>query len=224
MPNDIALPAKTDSDAVHEIRTEEELRALIGHASGLAAQKSLTRLDRHCRDFIARSPFLCIGTMSGDGRADVSPRGDPAGFVQVLDDHTIAIPDRPGNKRLDTMSNILANPSVGLIFMIPGFEDTLRLNGRASLTRDPAVLDAATIKNKRPEIAIRVVVEEVFLHCAKALKRSRLWDEDAKVDRAVMPSLARIILDQTSEGETVDEETAKSADERLEESYRSHLY
>lgn len=216
MPNDIA----TD----YEIRTEAELRDLIGHPSGLAAKKSLTRLDRYCREFIALSPFLCIGTMSGDGRADVSPRGDPAGFVQVLDDNTIAIPDRPGNHRLDTMSNILANPSVGLIFMIPGFEDTLRINGRATLTRDPDILDRATIKNKRPEIAIRVAVEEAFLHCAKALKRSRLWEEDAKVDRSVMPSLARIILNQTSENGAIDEDTAKSADERLEESYRNHLY
>ncbi|MDW3206430.1 MAG: pyridoxamine 5'-phosphate oxidase family protein [Alphaproteobacteria bacterium] len=216
MPNDIA----TD----YEIRTEAELRHLIGHPSGLAAKKSLTRLDRYCREFIALSPFLCIGTMSGDGRADVSPRGDPAGFVQVLDDNTIAIPDRPGNHRLDTMSNILANPSVGLIFMIPGFEDTLRINGRATLTRDPDILERATIKNKRPEIAIRVAVEEAFLHCAKALKRSRLWEEDAKVDRSVMPSLARIILNQTSEDGPIDEDTAKSADERLEASYRNHLY
>lgn len=216
MPNDIA----TD----YEIRTEAELRDLIGHPSGLAAKKSLTRLDRYCREFIALSPFLCIGTMSGDGRADVSPRGDPAGFVQVLDDNTIAIPDRPGNHRLDTMSNILANPSVGLIFMIPGFEDTLRINGRATLTCDPDTLDRATIKNKRPEIAIRVAVEEAFLHCAKALKRSRLWEEDAKVDRSVMPSLARIILNQTSEDGPIDEDIAKSADERLEASYRNHLY
>ncbi len=224
MPNDIAPASETDTGTDYDIRTEEALRDLIGHPSGLAAKKSLPKLDKYCRDFIALSPFLCIGTMSGDGRADVSPRGDPAGFVQVLDDNTIAIPDRPGNHRLDTMSNILANPSVGLIFMIPGFEDTLRINGRATLTRDPAILDRAVIKNKRPEIAIRIQVEEAFLHCAKALKRSRLWEADAQVDRSVMPSLARIILNQTSEGEAIDEATVKTADERLEESYRKHLY
>src|SRR5690606_33608201 len=130
------------------IRDEATLREMIGRAEGLAAKKSLRRLDRYCRRFIGLSPFLVIGTQSADGRADVSPRGDPAGFVQVLDDQRIAIPERPGNKRLDTLTNILENPAVGLLFMIPGFEETLRINGRATLSRDPHLLERMTIHNR----------------------------------------------------------------------------
>src|SRR5262245_21025772 len=139
-----------DSGKTQTIAGEPDLRQMFGHASGLAVQKSLTRLDRHCRDFIARSPFLCIGTMSASGRADESPRGDPPGFVQVIDDTTLMIPDRPGNNRLDTMTNIIENPSVGLLFFIPGFEDTLRVNGKATIVREPALLARAAVNGKQP--------------------------------------------------------------------------
>jgi predicted pyridoxine 5'-phosphate oxidase superfamily flavin-nucleotide-binding protein len=121
----------------HRIASAADLRRLYGYADGLAAVKSLPKLDRYARDYIARSPFLCIATGGSGGRADVSPRGDKPGFVQVLDDRSVAIPDRPGNNRLDTMENIVVNPNVGLIFMIPGFEDTLRINGKAIITTDP---------------------------------------------------------------------------------------
>ena len=207
----------------HRIGGIAELRALFGHAEGLALRKAIPKLDRHARDYIARAPFLCIATASADGRADVSPRGDRPGFVQVLDDHHLAIPDRPGNNRLDTMANILENPNVGLIFMIPGFEDTLRVNGRAEITTDPEIRARATIDGKTPKVAIRVRIDEAFLHCAKAFKRSRLWQPEARVDRKVMPTLARMILEQTAESAPKEEEVV-ACDLDIEENYRTELY
>jgi PPOX class probable FMN-dependent enzyme len=210
---------------LHQIATVEDLRRLFGHAGGLAAKKSLPVLDRHARDYIALSPFLCIATSGHRGRADVSPRGDQPGFVQVLDDRTIAIPDRPGNNRLDTMENIVINPSIGLIFMIPGFEDTLRINGKATITADPAILERATVDRKQPKVAIRVAVEEAFFHCAKAFRRSRLWQLDAQVDRKVMPTLARIILEQTAAAEAPPrEDEVVACDIAIEEDYKTQLY
>ena len=212
-------------NAACRVDGEEGLRGLFGAPMDLAVRKSLTALDRHCRDFIARSPFLCIGTSSRSGRADVSPRGDPPGFVQVLDDRTLVIPDRPGNNRLDTMSNIVENPAVGLLFFIPGFDDTLRINGRATIVRDEAVLARAEVGGKRPKVAIRVEVDEAFLHCAKALKRSRLWDPGSKVDRRTMPSLGRMILEQTAPaGAKPAEAAVAEADTLVEENYRTELY
>src|SRR5215475_15188311 len=208
-----------------DCRVDDEggLRELFGAPMDLAVRKSLTALDRHCRDFIARSPFLCIGTSSKGGRADVSPRGDPPGFVQVLDDRTLIIPDRPGNNRLDTMSNILENPAVGLLFFIPGFDETLRVNGKASIVHDEAVLAKAEVNGKRPVVAIRVDVEEAFLHCAKALKRSRLWDPASRVDRRVMPTLGRMILEQTAPaGSKPAEAAVADADTLVENDYRSN--
>jgi hypothetical protein len=213
-----------DNAPDYTLRSEAELRQIFGHAEGLAVSKSLGRLDRHCRDFIARSPFLVIGTMSADGRADVSPRGDPPGFVQVIDDTTLVIPDRPGNNRLDTMSNIMANPSVGLIFLIPGFDDTLRVNGKATIVRDPELLARAVVNGRAPQVAIRLAVEEAFLHCAKAFKRSRLWDPAARVERKVMPSLGRMILEQTSGDGRTDDRTAQTTDAWIEEDYKKGLY
>ena len=205
------------------IADEQELRSLFPATHDLAAKKSLPRLDRHAIDFIARSPFICIGTQAADGRADVSPRGDPRGFVKVLDDKTLLIPDRPGNNRLDTQSNILANPSVGLIFMVPGFDDTLRINGRAEITRDPDLLALLAVKDRLPLTAIAVHVEEVFLHCAKAFRRSKLWDPASRQDRSEMPSLVKIILDQI-DAVPEDPEEMKTLDEGLEESYRKSMY
>lgn len=207
----------------HQIATADALRLLYGHAEGLAAKKSLPTIDRHARDYIKLAPFLCIATAGANGRADVSPRGDQPGFVQVLDDRTLAIPDRPGNNRLDTMENILVNPNVGLIFLIPGFEDTLRINGKATITADPAILTRATVDRKQPKVAIRVAVEEAFFHCAKAFRRSRLWQPEAIVDRKAMPTLARIILEQTSTT-PVREEVVAEKDRDLEEDYRTQLF
>lgn len=201
----------------------EELRSLFPATHALALDKCQDRLDRHATDFLARSPFLCIGTQSPDGSADVSPRGDPCGFVKVLDDRTLLIPDRPGNNRLDTQTNILANPAVGLLFMIPGFDETMRVNGTARITRDPDLLALLAVKDRTPVVAIVVSVREVFLHCAKAFRRSKLWDPAERQDRGAMPSLLNIILDQTSRA-PADADEMRKLDAGLEEEYRKTMY
>lgn len=201
----------------------EELRALFPPTHSVALAKSQDRLDRHARDFLARSPFLCIGTQSPDGTADVSPRGDPRGFVKVLDDRTLLVPDRPGNNRLDTQTNILTNPSVGLLFMVPGYDDTLRVNGKARITRDPELLEGLAVNGRTPKVAIVVAVEEVFLHCAKAFRRSKLWDPDQFQDRSEMPSLSKMILDQTS-GAPDDPGEMERIEADLEVEYRKTMY
>jgi hypothetical protein len=206
-----------------DITAEAALRQMYPPTHTLAALKSLATLDRHAQDFIRRSPFLTIGTQSSDGRADVSPRGDPAGFVRVLDDRTLAIPDRPGNNRLDTLSNILTNPQVGLLFLVPGFDDTLRINGTARLSTDPKLLQSMAVNDRLPVLAIVVTVTEAFLHCAKAFRRSRLWDPEARQDRKEMPTLLKMILDQTT-GAPSDPVEMNKIDEGLEADYRSSMY
>ena len=205
------------------IGDEHTLRGLFPATHTLAALKSLSKLDRHARDFIQRSPFLCIGTQNLDGKADVSPRGDPTGFVHILDDETLAIPDRPGNNRLDSLVNILANPSVGLLFIIPGFDDTLRVNGLASLVTDPEILESMAVNGRVPSLAIIVKVQETFLHCAKAFRRSHLWSPEHFQDRSEMPSLMKILLDQTVGAPSNNSEMRKM-DEGLEADYRGSMY
>ncbi|HEV8144307.1 MAG TPA: pyridoxamine 5'-phosphate oxidase family protein, partial [Methylomirabilota bacterium] len=167
-----------------------ELRALVGEPSELARKKQLDHLDAHCRAFIAHAPFLLLGTADATGRCDVSPKGDAPGFVQVLDDHHLVIPDRPGNKRIDGMRNILENPHVGVIFLVPNKEETLRVNGRAAITRDPELLARMEVGGKRPLLAIGVEVEEVFMHCAKAFKRGSLWQPEKWPDITTMATAA----------------------------------
>ena len=205
------------------IASEHDLRARFGDVHPLAIAKTRPGLDVYSRQFIAMSPFLVISTADGAGKADLSPRGDPPGFVHVVDDHTILIPDRPGNNRLDTMANIVANPNVGCLFFIPGFEDTLRLNGKARITGDAAMLRHCAVNGKTPKVGILIAVEEVFLHCAKALKRSKLWQPDYRQDRAQLPSIARIIMAQTCET-GVDEAEAAEADKDVEGDYKTGLY
>ncbi|MCG7509166.1 pyridoxamine 5'-phosphate oxidase family protein [Mesorhizobium retamae] len=205
------------------VTNEEALRALFEATHDLAIQKHQTALGRHAQEFIRRSPFLCIGTQDRNGKADVSPRGDPRGFVRILDERTLAIPDRPGNNRLDSLVNILANPSVGLMFVIPGFDDTLRVNGHATLTTDPDLLDSMSVNGRTPKIAIVVEVKGVFMHCAKAFRRSRLWDPEHFQDRAEMPSLIKIILDETT-GAPLAEEEMRKRDDDLEKDYQATLY
>jgi uncharacterized protein len=217
------MTTQTHLNSEFLVATVSQLQALFPPTHALAIAKSLNRLDPHAREFIARSPFLCIGTQSADGRADVSPRGDPAGFVRVLDDQTLLIPDRPGNNRLDTQSNILANPAVGLLFMVPGFDDTLRINGTAQITRDPGLLALLAVNDRLPVTAIVVTIQEVFLHCAKAFRRSKLWDPDARQDRSEMPSLVKIILDQTNAA-PADAGVQAKLDADLEEDYRGSMY
>jgi PPOX class probable FMN-dependent enzyme len=190
------------------IATEAELRARFATPGRLAVLKQLDRLDHNCRRFIGLSPFLCLATSRPDSLADNSPRGDAPGFVQVLDERTLLIPDRPGNNRLDSMTNIIHTPNVGLLFFIPGVTETLRVNGHARLVTSPDLLARFEVRGRAPRVAILVQVAEAFLHCSKALIRSRLWRDDARVDRKVLPSLGRMIADiadPASRPETVAE-------------------
>src|SRR5207248_6499030 len=177
------------------VTDEKDLRALLGTPSEVALKKQIAALDGHCRALIAHAPFMLLATAGADGRCDVSPKGDPPGFARVLDDTHLVIPDRPGNKRLDGMRNILENPHVGLIFLVPARGETLRVNGRAAITRDPELLARMEVGGKRPLLAIGVEVEEVFLHCAKAFKRSRLWEPERWPDLAALASSARMFRD-----------------------------
>ena len=205
------------------VKDEKDLRSLFPATHPIAVEKCQNHLDKHAMNFVARSPFLCIGTQSLDGSADVSPRGDPCGFVKILDDKTLLIPDRPGNNRLDTHTNILANPAVGLLFMVPGFDDTMRVNGRAKITRDPDLLALMVVNDRMPTVAIVVTVEEVFIHCAKAFRRSKLWDPSQRQNRSDMPSLLKIIMDQTT-GAPNDPEEMKKIDAGLEDEYQKPMY
>ncbi len=214
---------KYTADPKHVVSDAAALRALYPKTHDLAALKCLTALDAHAIDFIRRAPFVCLGTQDLDGRADVSPRGDPIGFVKVLDAHTLAIPDRPGNNRLDSLANIIANPTVGLLFLIPGFEETLRVNGQAQLVIDPNLLETLAVNDRSPKTAIVVSVTEAFLHCAKALRRSRLWEVEQQQDRKEMPSLMQILLDQTT-GAPKDVEEMKALDDGLETAYKKSMY
>lgn len=215
--------AKLKSDEENLIASEESLRTRYGETHSLAIKKCLHELDDYCCEFISRSPFLCLSTQHANGTADVSPRGDPAGFVQVIDQNTLAIPDRPGNNRLDSLSNILSNPSVGLLFLVPGFEETLRVNGTAFLSREPELLAGMAVNNRTPTLAIVVEVKEAFLHCAKAFRRARLWQQDAIQDRKSMPSLVAIVNEQVS-GKAVKPEEAAEMDKALEDEYQQTMY
>ncbi len=207
------------TDASHELHDEQGLRQIYSAAGERAVLKVQNKLDQHCRDFIARSPFLCIGSSRPDGHADVSPRGDAPGFVHVADDHTLLIPDRPGNNRLDTMTNIFQNPKIGLLFFIPGLEETLRVNGTARVITDQQKLLRFEFRGHMPVAAIEVTVHEAFLHCAKALKRSLLWDEQSKIDRKSFTRPAQIFADHVKGGMSADE-----VEVYLQENYKNGLY
>ena len=202
------------------ITSEEELRALVGKPSELAIRKEISYLDAHCRAFIARSPFVLIATSGASGRADVSPKGDPPGFVQVLDEHRLVIPDRPGNRRLDGMRNLLENPHVGLLFLIPGLEETLRVNGRAWIIRDEEVLARCAVMGKPPTLGLGVYAEECFIHCAKAFKRAHLWQPGEWPDRTGLASPSEILVDHARPKDM----TVPQMDRLLQESYSKNLY
>ncbi|RYH00734.1 pyridoxamine 5'-phosphate oxidase family protein [Salipiger sp. IMCC34102] len=202
---------------------ESELRSLFPPTHDLAIKKVQGFIDKHARAFIERSPFLCIGTQGTDGKADVSPRGDPAGFVKIIDDNTLAIPDRPGNNRLDSLSNIVANSHVGLLFVIPGFDDTMRVNGQAKLVTDPVLLESLSVEGRLPRLAIVVEVRTVFIHCAKAFRRSNLWNPDYYQDRSELPSLMKIALDATNSAPSDNREMDR-LNEALEDDYQKTLY
>jgi PPOX class probable FMN-dependent enzyme len=173
------------------VATLDELRAVYGQPSKLAAAAKVDRLDDLTRAFIAGSPFVMVGTSDAQGRQDVSPRGDAPGFVRVLDDRTLAIPDRPGNNKLENLSNIVATGRIALLFIIPGHDETVRVNGAAHLSTDADLLAAMAVEGKLPRAAIVVTAEEVYPHCAKAFRRSNLWHA-APPDKGSLPSLAQM--------------------------------
>ncbi|MET7330991.1 pyridoxamine 5'-phosphate oxidase family protein [Nonomuraea sp. NPDC005650] len=182
-----------------EIRTvtsEAELREIVKDPPQTIWDKDIARIDKHARTIIAHSPFVLLATSNTDGLCDVSPRGDPAGSVLVLDDHRLALADRPGNHRLDSFRNVLDNPRVGLLFIVPGMNETLRVNGRATLVSDAPFFDDLTVQGKRPRLALLVEVEELYMHCAKAFLRSSLWKPETWPDRRCMPTFGQIAKDQ----------------------------
>jgi len=177
------------------IETREQFRAVMGEPSDKVTRKTLFALDKHCGVFIGRAPFMLIASADAKGNADVSPKGDPVGFVKIIDKNTLAIPDRLGNKRADTIENVLQNPNVGLIFLIPGKSETLRVSGTAKVVRDKALRDSMAVKGKSPDFAIVVNVKEAFFHCSKCVIRSKLWQTEHWPDLDGLPRLAQTMVD-----------------------------
>lgn len=195
------------------IRDEAELRALIGgEPLPVVAAKVADRLNPWSRRFVERAPFVCLATSDAQGRCDVSPRGDPPGFVRVLDERTLFLPERPGNRIADSLRNILANPRVGLLFVIPGVADSFRVNGRAEIVTDPELLAGSAVEGKVPRLGVRVHVEEAYPQCGKAFLRSYLWDPARFVDRSELPSfgeLQRAVSGESFDAEGYDRERAE---------------
>lgn len=204
---------------MHFITSRDELRRVYKPASENSLRKELKALDGHCVSFIGRSPFVLIGTSDGKGHADVTPKGDRPGFVAVLDSRTIAIPDRPGNNRLDTLENLLVEPSIGLLFLIPGMDETLRINGRARITADDGLRARFEVDGKLPQAVILVDVEAAYMHCAKAFMRSQLWHPETWPDRASLPTLGRILKDQLAL-----DQSAEATDRWLDEAYAKSMW
>ena len=202
------------------ITTLQALRAIYKPVSERALKKEIPSLDAHAVQFIGLSPFVVLASGGADTSLDASPRGGEPGFVKVMDAHTLLIPDSPGNNRLDTLENIIATGRLGLLFMVPGFDETLRLNGRAVLSTDAADVQPFADTKRPPALVIRVAVEAVYLHCAKALMRSQLWDTTRHLDRAVMPTMGEMLRDQIQafKGETIDVEPHEQMLERYRQS------
>lgn len=205
-------------DESHVIASLDELAALYDPPSERAVLKQIDRLDEHCRAFIAASPFLLLATCGGAG-ADCSPRGDHPGFARVADGKTLLLPDRRGNNRIDSLRNIVQNPAVGLLFLVPGVNETLRVNGRARVSRDPALRERFRVGGKAPTTVLVVSVEEAFIQCAKALVRSELWNPARQVPRSTLPSLGTVLAAHTRGG--VD---AARYDQEAEARIRETLY
>lgn len=197
--------------------TEARLREIYGAVHPAAASKIMDRLDAHGRDFIAKSPFMMLAT-AGDAGLDISPKGDPAGFVLVEDDQTLILPDRPGNNRLDGMLNLLRNPSVALLFMIPTVDETLRVTGRAEISEDGALRARCAVNGRQPATVLRIGVEKVFLHCGKAPLRAGLWRRETWPEARPVPTLYEMIRDQAR----ID--VPATDQDRIEAGYRKTLY
>ena len=196
---------------------KEKLRAAYPPAKDRSVKKQLRSLDRHCLRFISLSPFVVLSSGTLEGGFDASPRGGEPGFVKAPDASTLLIPDAPGNNRLDTLENIIANGRLGLLFLIPGVDETLRVNGRARLLDDPALLGQFANEKRTPKLAIEVRVEDVYLHCAKSLMRSKLWSAESRVERAVLPTMGQMLADQ------IGEPALAESQEQMVERYKSDL-
>jgi PPOX class probable FMN-dependent enzyme len=205
-------------DSNYLIREAADLRELYGPALERSVRKQIDRLDVYCREFIAASPMVILGTQH-DGIADNSPRGDAAGFVKVVDDYTLLIPDRRGNNRLDTLQNILHNPAIGLLFLIPGVNETFRINGDAVVSRDPALTGQFSVQGKLPRAVIVVKVKEAYIHCSRALVRADFWNPARYVARDTVPSMGTMLAKHT--GGFVD---AQSVDDEVRERLPATLY
>jgi len=199
------------------IDTRESLRALYPVAKERSVRKQLSQLDRHCLRFIALSPFVVLASGGKEGHLDASPRGGAPGFVKALDSTTLLIPDAPGNNRLDTLENIVGTGRIGLLFLIPGVDETLRVNGRARLSDENSLLDSFKDEKRAPKLVIQVKVEDAYLHCAKALMRSKLWSPESRVERAVLPTMGQMLNDQTGI------QTPPETQEQMVERYRPDL-
>ena len=201
-----------------DLDTEADLRTVYKQPGGGAVGKDIAQIDAHFAHFTSLSPFLCIGTAGENGLCDVSPRGGEPGFVHVIDARTLAIPDRPGNNRLDSLGNITRNPGVGLLFFVPGFEDTLRVNGVAHVTTEPELMARFTTDGKPPRSVVLIDVKEAYLHCVKAIKRAGLWTQQAQVDRATFPTAGQVYRDQLKleiPGEVIDASLDQDARDNL---------
>ncbi len=201
------------------LASEQGLRTVYKQPAGGAVGKDIAQIDTHFANFIALSPFLCIGTTGENGLGDVSPRGGEPGFVHVIDAKTLAMPDRPGNNRLDSLGNITRNPGVGLLFFVPGFEDTLRVNGVARLTTEPELMARFTSDGKPPRSVMLVEVKEAYFHCPKAIKRAGLWRPEAHLDRAIFPTMGEVYR-----GQLKLEVDAGKIDAALEKDAKDNLY
>jgi PPOX class probable FMN-dependent enzyme len=201
------------------LKTESDLRTIYKQPSAGASAKSLAKLDAHCRRFIELSPFACLGTSGPNGLGDVTPRGGEPGFVHVLSSTHLAMPDRPGNNRLDSLTNILKIPGIGLLFFVPGFEDTLRVNGLAQITTDETLMQRFVTNDKLPLAVIVIEVKEVYLHCAKAIRRAGLWRQESQINRSSFPTAGQIYRDQLAL-----EKDVTAIDQALEKDARERLY
>jgi hypothetical protein len=179
------------------IESVDALRTIYGAAKERSVRKQIDHLDLHCRRFVALSPFIVVASADGAGNMDASPRGGEPGFVRVVDAKTLLIPDAPGNNRLDTLTNIVETGNIGLLFMIPGVDETLRVNGRARVSNDLSYLNRFEGEPRTPKLVIEIAVTDAYLHCAKAFMRSRLWDSARHVDRGVLPTMGEMLRDQT---------------------------
>ena len=201
------------------VQTSEQLGAIYKEPSREARDKVLDHLDVHCQKMISLSPFVCLATTSPDGSIDISPRGDPPGSVQVLNSTQLLIPDRFGNNRIDTLSNLMQNRAIGLFFLVPGMIESLRVSGNTRVITDGALLESMAIQGKVPSTGILVDVKRAFLQCGKAIKRSGLWEGTYQIERSEMPSFGEILLDQTD-----SDMSAAELDCSIDDAYKNKLY